>query len=115
MADTGIDPVVTCGTLKELLTGRPFEQVLQDPRRTQPLAIREGGERLVVPLTEGLVDALAGADADRLAEVVAPWSQTEEFWGRRDPNELSTVLHDLAQLARDACSRSDSVYCWICV
>ena len=113
VADTGIDPVVQGGTLEELLTGRPYEGIEQDPRWGQSLATRNGGEGLVLTLTDGLVDALAEADADRLAEVAIPWSQTEEFWGAGDPEELSALLRDLAGLAREARARNESVYCWV--
>ena len=61
LADTGIDPVVQGGTLEELLTGRPYEDIEQDPRWGQSLAVRDGGQRLVLTLTDGLVDALAAA------------------------------------------------------
>lgn len=44
----GIDPVVQLGTLEELLTGRPYDEVVDDPRSGHNLAMRDGGERLVV-------------------------------------------------------------------
>ncbi|MFC5727951.1 MULTISPECIES: hypothetical protein [Nocardioides] len=115
VADTGIDPVVQGGTLEELLTGRPYEEIEQDPRWGHSLATRDGGERQVLTLTDGLVDALAQADADRLAAVAVPWSQTEEFWGVGDPEELTSVLRALSRLAREARSRNETVYCWVCV
>ncbi|RHW24121.1 hypothetical protein D0Z08_25690 [Nocardioides immobilis] len=115
VGDTGIDPVVQAGTLEELLTGRPYEDIEQDPRWGRSLAVRDGGEGMVHTLTDGLVDALAQAEADRLAEVAVPWSQTEEFWGAGDPEELTALLQDLAQLAREARARNESVYCWVSV
>ena len=80
--DTGIDPVVQGGTLEELLTGRTYEEIEQDPRWGQSLAVRDGGERLVLTVTDGLIDALAQASPERLASAAVPWSQTEEFWGQ---------------------------------
>jgi hypothetical protein len=115
VSDTGVDPVVQGGTLEELLTGRAYEQIEEDPRWAQSLAVREGGERLVLTLTDGLVDALAQASDERLAEVAVPWSETEEFWRSGDPSALTPLLLDLANLCRDARSRGDQVYCWVCV
>lgn len=115
VADTGIDPVVQCGTLEELLTGRPYEDVESDARWGQALAIRDEGERLVLTLTDGLVDALARAEADQLASVSVPWSTTEEFWGAGDPVALTRVLIDLSTTARDARARGETLYCWVCV
>jgi hypothetical protein len=79
VSDTGIDPVVQGGTLEELLTGRAYEQIEEDPRWAQSLAVRDGGERLVLTLTDGLVDALAQASREDLTAVALPWSETEEF------------------------------------
>jgi hypothetical protein len=115
VADTGIDPVVQGGTLEELLTGRPHEDIEHDPRWGQSLAVRDGGQRLVLTLTDGLVDALAAADGERLAAVAVPWSQTEEFFGSGDPEELTGLLQDLARLAQTARSDGTTLYCWVCV
>lgn len=115
VTDTGIDPAVQGGTLEELLTGRAYEQIEEDPRWAQSLAVRDGGERLVLTLTDGLVNALAQASGERLAEVAVPWSETEEFWDAGDPDALASQLVDLATLCRDARSRSDRVYCWVSV
>ena len=99
--------------MEELLTGRPYEETEQDPRWGQPLAVRDGGERLVLTLTDGLIDALAHAVSEQLAAAAVPWSQTEEFWGTGDPEELTALLHALSGLARDARTSDKSVYCWV--
>jgi hypothetical protein len=115
VADTGIDPEVQCGTLEELLTGRSYDEISEDPRWGEPIAAQGGGERLVQRLTDGLLDALAGADAARLAEVAVPWAETEEFWGQGDPEVLAGVLVSLSALVRDARVRGESVYCYVTV
>ena len=115
VADTGIDPVVQGGTLEELLTGRPYDEIERDPRSGQSLAARDGGERLVLTLTDGLVQALAEADEEQLASVAVPWAETEEFWGAGDPEALTALLNDLAGLARQARAGGTTVYCWVCV
>jgi hypothetical protein len=115
VADTGIDPVVQGGTLEELLTRRPYEEIEQDSRSGHSLASRDGGERMVLTLTDGLIDALAQSSPDQLATAAGPWSQTEEFWGAGDPEQLAALLLELSALARDARARGDSVYCWVSV
>lgn len=79
------------------------------------MAVREGGERLVLSLTDGLIDALARASPEKLAAVALPWSQTEELWGAGDAQSLTALLLDLSRLAREARTRGESVYCWVCV
>jgi hypothetical protein len=111
----GIDPLVQLGTLEALLTGRDYEQIVAGPRAGRALAIRDGGERVVVTLTDELQAALADAGDKQLASVAVPWSQTEEFRGQGDPQVLTRLLHELAGLARRARSRNEHMYCWACV
>jgi hypothetical protein len=72
VAVKGIDPVVQLGTLEELLTGRPYDAVVADPRSGHALAVHDGGERVVLTVTDSLTDALAAATPDRLAEAPYP-------------------------------------------
>lgn len=111
----GIDPVVQLGTLEELLTGRSFDEVLTDPRTGHDVAIRGGGELLVVTLNDSLSSALALVDDATLDRVSVPWSRTEEFWNAADPSDLAAFLKELAGLARRAQAAGSRLYCWICV
>jgi len=115
VCDTGIDPVVQLGTLEELLTGRPFDDILDDDRSGKAVATHNDGEELVLTLTESVTTALVEASAKRLSEVAVPWSQTEEFWGTADPEVLSDFLGELRGLARRARARDQQLYCWVCV
>jgi hypothetical protein len=60
--------------LEELLMGRRYEQIEQDPRWANVLADRDGGQGLVLPLTDGLIGALAQANNEELARVAVPGS-----------------------------------------
>ncbi|MGH3392297.1 MAG: hypothetical protein ACRDOO_25785 [Actinomadura sp.] len=113
VAVKGIDPVVQMGTLEELLTGRSYDEIAEDPR--QGADVREGSDETahgVLTLTGSLAAALADADRQRLAEVAEPWAETEEFWGDADPEILTGVLCELAELARRARDRGHGLYCW---
>ena len=103
------------GTFEELLTGRAYDDVVQDPRSGHAVATRDGGERLVLTLTDNLVEALAQASPNRLAELAVPWSQTEEFWGEGDPRSLAAFLTSLGALAQRAGEADQRLYCWVCV
>lgn len=109
-----IDPVVKLGTLEALLTGRDYKQIAAGPRAGQALASRHGGQCAVVTLTDELQAALADAGDEQLAAVAVPWSRTEAFWGRGDPQSLARLLHELAELARRARGRDEHMYCWTC-
>lgn len=109
----GIDPVVQMGTLEEVLTGRPYDDVTDDPRSGEVLASRDGGAGLVLTITDQLAAALTAASDERLAEVAVPWSRTEEFWGTADPGDLAEFLRDLAGLARRAEVAGQRLYCWL--
>ena len=111
----GVDPLVQLGTLEALLTGREYELIVAERRAGRPLAIRHGGGRMVVTLTDQLQAALAAADRQQLASVAVPWSQTDEFWGRGDPEDLASLLRELAELAHRARGRGERMYCWVCV
>ncbi|MFJ5958442.1 hypothetical protein ACIQC5_21085 [Paenarthrobacter sp. NPDC092416] len=110
-----IDPVVQLGTLEELLTGRSFDDVMDNPRSGHAVADRDGGERLVLTLTEALSAALASASDQALEQVAVPWSETEEFWNAADPADLAGFLKDLASLARRSEASGQRLYCWVCV
>lgn len=110
----GVDPVVLMASLEQLLTGRTFEEILDDPT-SGPVAARDGGERAVVRLTTSLARALAESDEQRLAAVALPWSRAREFWGRGDPDALAALLRSLASVARGAAAEGQAMYCWVCV
>jgi hypothetical protein len=111
----GIDPVVQLGTLEELLTGRSYDEIANDPRSGHAVETRDGGERVVCTITDSLMTALAQASGEALQRIAEPWSQTEEFWGAADPDELAEILGDLAGLARRAQANGRRLYCWVCV
>jgi hypothetical protein len=115
VADAGFDPVVQATTLEEILTGQAYDDISDQIGWGRVVASREGGERTVIAVSSGLVDALTSADDTTLAAAMVPWSQTEEFWGAAQPNELLPVVRDLAGLAREAKRTNQAIYCWSCV
>lgn len=110
----GIEPVVQMGTLEELLTGRPYDEVTEDPRWADAVAVRRDGELLVLTLTDGLTSALAGASESELAVAARGWARTEELDGS-DPSLLGHILTDLSGLAQSAAAGQRRLYCWVCV
>jgi hypothetical protein len=113
--DAGFDPVVQCATLEAILTGRTYEEIEASPGWARLLAEEDGGERLVVALTEPLTQALAASTAEDRRAATARWAQTEEFDGLADPHVLAYRLDALSELARAARTSGDRLYCWICV
>jgi hypothetical protein len=64
-----------------LLTGGDYEEIVNAPRAGKPLVVENGGERMMLTLTNEWRTALADADDQQLASVAVQWSQIEEFQG----------------------------------
>lgn len=111
----GIDPFIQLATLEELLTGRPYADVVADPRSGHVVESRDDGERLISTITDALTRALIEAEDEDFRQVAEPWSQAEEFWGQADPAALVEVLGDLAGLAQRSQANGQRMYCWVCV
>ena len=95
-----IDPVVQLGTFEELITGRVYDEVVGDPRSGRAVTVRDGGERLVLTLTDELSAALAMTGDEVLEQAAVPWSETEEFWNAVDPRDLADFIMVLSGLVR---------------
>lgn len=109
-----VEPTVQMATLEEILTGRPYDEIVADP--TDPVvASRDGGERVVTRLTKTLQTALAEATDEQLGAAVDRWAGTDEFWGRGEPAVLRPAIGALAGVARAALANGHSLYCWVCV
>lgn len=109
----GVDASVQARTLLALLLdapedavpgGRPWTRLVSDP---------EHEAAWVVALPEAFTAALADSDDERLAAVVGPWSETEEFWGAGDQAQLLPMLRDWRDLAHLARDRGHGLYCWM--
>lgn len=111
----GLEPTMWMGKLEELLTGRTFDEILDDPSG-KIVASRDGGERLVLPITENLQQALGDLPDERLEEIGLQWATADEYYGTGgDPAVLGSALRDLRDLVRSGRLRSEKLYCWVCV
>jgi hypothetical protein len=111
----GIEPVVQLGMFEQLLTGKSFDSQLDDPASRPMVAIRDGGERLVVRIGDDFVDALAAVDRDQLPALADKWAEIEEFHGMADPRALEDRAAALGDLARTSRRHGANVYCWVSV
>ncbi|MCG8928432.1 hypothetical protein [Lentzea sp. CC55] len=107
-----IDPVVVMGQLEELLTGRPYTEVVRDPRCGHGVAVEHDGNVAVLAVTDGLRDGLAAAGD--LDEVSVRWAGIEELEGF-EAAVLAEVLAELRDLASEARKNGERLYCWACV
>ena len=113
----GVDPIVMISTLEFVLTGVAYQEIIAGPRAGRVLDSRDGGERLVIALSDGIQEALASADRETIDRVAPVWLRTDEFamspgWSVA---EVSNVVRDLSSLARRSKERGDKLYCWVCV
>jgi hypothetical protein len=58
-----MEPTMWMGKPEKVLTSRPFEDILKDPTGKM-VALRDSGERLVIPMTSNMQDALASLRVD---------------------------------------------------
>lgn len=108
-----VDASVQAATLLALLTGDPVERITSDSSWARLVSAPDHEAAWVVSMPQAFADTLAKSSDERLQVVVGPWSQTEEFWGAGDPEQLLTVLHALRDLARTARERGEQLYCWM--
>jgi hypothetical protein len=111
----GIEPTTWMGKLEEVLTGRSFDDILQDPTG-QVIASQDGGGRVIIRLTARLQDAMASIDDATVDEVAAQWAAPDEYYGTgADPELAAGALRDLVRLVRAGRERDETLYCWVCV
>lgn len=110
----GLEPTVHLGTLEEILTGRSFEEILDDTDDADPIAQEDDYSRFVQPVSTSLLAALTAASREELATAATAWSLTEELVGA-DPEPLLAFLTDLTELAKTATDTNAAIYCWMCV
>ena len=106
-----IDPYVVAGTLTSLLTGRSYEDIVDDLDWGDVVAEGPTGH-LVIATTDAFVKALAATDDDALTAIAEPWSHTTELEGIA-VEHLAKKLHELAALARAARLDKARIYCWV--
>jgi hypothetical protein len=105
--------------LNAIATGRSYEVDDGSFDRIYPETrlVRDGGEEgpWVIRFPAPLIDALAEADAARIAEINQAWTQTEEWTleGVSDPEETRWIVDGIARLARDAQAAGKDVYLWL--
>lgn len=101
-SDDGLRPELLA-ELEELLTGRDSQEIAADPRHgVQITEVFDEGAGVVeaglVTVTDTLIRALAGADAEALSTAAARWSQGEY------------AVRGLATVARHAAAHGHHVY-----
>lgn len=109
-----IEPVVVLGSLEELLTGRAFEEQLDDPESRPVIALRNEGERVVLRIGEFLVRALRGTAERDVLSLADDWSEIEEFSNSYPADDLKLFLRDFKVMC-DAVEPHQAVYCWMSV
>lgn len=112
----GVEPVAVMGSLESLLTGREYEEVVENPRHGYAVADHDDGV-WVVALTQELRDALASSADDEVRIAVSALAMMPELV-LGDAEDVAWVvegLKELAALARTAKSRGDGLYCWMSV
>jgi hypothetical protein len=111
----GINPLFNLDDLEALLTGVNTIVIRSRDRFCKDIAVRDGGERLVLTLTDELQSALSRASEQRLNAVSEPWSRTDGFGGAAEADALANFLHEFARLGRIATDTNQRMYCWLCV
>lgn len=110
--EAGIDPAVELGKLVEIITGRSLEDIWEDDRSSEPVAIENDGEQMVFTVSDSVTEALASVDASSIEGIAQEWSEIEEFSHWSEPKGLATLVGDLSALAKRALESGQRLYCW---
>jgi hypothetical protein len=98
--------------LESILTGRNFRDVMRDA--PDPVALFEGGQRVVLPLGDAARDALARRIFLRRLGARARWARTEEVRAEGLTRAVAShLVRDLKVLARTAQADQSHLYLWI--
>lgn len=117
--DSGPDTGVICDpgpvglwTLESVMTGRDPGAIRRDS--PDPVAIRNQGQRVVLPLSDAFRDVLARQVGLRGALTASRWSKTDEvrLEGLTRPSTRE-IVRRLRALARTAQSDRNHLYLWI--
>ncbi|GAA3503341.1 hypothetical protein GCM10019016_104510 [Streptomyces prasinosporus] len=115
VATKGFDSTTDLGAIERILTGVDFDEFLARPRTSHAVAERDGGERLVLTISDELQGVLARAEAAELTAAARRWVEEQ---GSGDTDVLGGLLHELAELARGAQRRGGTAVlldlCLIC-
>ncbi|GII88918.1 hypothetical protein Ssi03_69080 [Sphaerisporangium siamense] len=94
------------------LTGRSFDDLAEDDL---PETVADGGNAVVLALSDTLVSALRAASDPRIEELAQWWAEEKARDGfALDPFTALDTLRRLTDLIRRKRSPGESVYCWTC-
>jgi hypothetical protein len=106
----GLTPL-ECSTLWCILQGIPWDVQLMD--EFECLLEPGDGERFIHRLPTNFIYILASLDASKIAAASEQWAATEEI--ACAPDEIRSVIEELARLAKAAEGSNRSVYVWNCL
>lgn len=106
-----LDAVHPFARLEEFLTGRPYDDVVADPRHDGLVAPspEEVDGCIVLSITDTLRDALASLDGSALPDLAQRWANAE--FDASGAGSLAELLAALTDLARQAGGRGEHLYC----
>lgn len=107
-----LDAVYPFARLEELVTGRPYDDVVADPRHwalVAPALPEDIDGCVVLSITDTLRDALASLEASALPEMAVRWASAE--FDESGAGSLTLLLAALTDLARQAGDRGERLCC----
>ena len=97
------------GTLDEILTGRSFAEVLDDPSGHE---VTSNESTWVWALPMALQESLALSDDEQLRSAATLWARTEEFGGQLNETDAHEAVLALARMVRAGRECGSQLYCW---
>ncbi|MEV7189731.1 hypothetical protein [Kitasatospora sp. NPDC093102] len=107
------DPEEAMIEWESFLTGRSFDELLDDGEPETVADPDDGHGPVVLAASRTLQEALAGTDRSRLVQTSRLWVEKQAPEGKKIDQEIAEeVLNSLARLARGIHGHDDRLYCW---
>ncbi len=105
----GPDPSVALTALASLVSGVSFDEYLEEDDFCGLVA--QDGDTVVITVARAVVDAIAGINVEKSADLLAEWSAADGSLSDTAPAQLGEFVVEFQELAGEG--YANQIYAWI--